>query len=245
MAKVIALIPARSGSKGVPNKNILKLGGHPLIAWSIQACKKSKYINEIYVSTDSKEYAEIAESYGAKIPFLRPANLAGDNSTDLDVIRHFIEWFRSKGEIIDLIVHIRPTTPFRDPLIIDDAINFFNKNHDSITSLRSIHEMSETAYKSFEIDSAGVLIQAFSHNKNLDNSNNSRQMYPKTFSANGYVDILKVNYIIKNNLIHGDKVFAYKTEPIIEIDTIFDFNLLEFQLTKQPNLIDIFKYGQS
>lgn len=243
MSKIIALIPARSGSKGVPNKNILKLGGYPLIAWSIEACKKSKHISDIYVSTDSQEYADLAESYGAKIPFLRPREISTDRSTDLDVIKHFIDWSELVEEKIDFIAHIRPTSPFRNPLIIDDAINMFYKNQNNISSLRSVHEMSETAYKSFEIDHIDNLIQTFSHDNNLDSSNNSRQTYPKTYTANGYIDILKVNYIINNNLIHGNKVFAYKTEPLIEVDTFFDFDLLEFQITNQPNLINLFKHG--
>lgn len=243
MAKIVALIPARSGSKGVPNKNILKLGEYPLIAWSIQACKKSKNISDIYVSTDDQEYSKIAELYGAKVPFLRPKELACDKSTDFDVIKHFIDWSDSKKENIDFIVHIRPTSPLRSPAVIDEAINFFLNHQDNISSLRSVHEMSETAYKAFEIDEAGNLAQVFSRNKNLDGANNSRQMYPKTFSANGYVDILKVQYIKNNNLIHGDKVLAYKTEPLTEVDTFFDFNLLEFQLKNQPNLINLFNHG--
>lgn len=243
MVKIVALIPARSGSKGVPSKNILKLGEYPLIAWSIQACKKSRNISDTYVSTDAEEYSKIAELYGAKVPFLRPKKLADDKSTDFDVIKHFIDWADSKNENIDLIVHIRPTSPLRSPIIIDEAINFFLKHQDSISSLRSVHEMSETAYKAFEIDQAGNLAQVFSRNKNLDMANNPRHMYPKTFSANGYVDILKVQYIKNNNLIHGDSVLAYKTEPIIEVDTFFDFNLLEFQLKRQPNLINLFNHG--
>ena len=120
---IIAFIPARGGSKGVPRKNIKNLGGHPLIAYSIAACKMSKYIDDVYVSTEDLEIAKIAEKYGAKIPFIRPVEYAADDSTDHDVLNHFFKHVSAKE-----LVFIRPTTPLRDPEYIDVIIErYFEK----------------------------------------------------------------------------------------------------------------------
>ena len=118
MSKVVALIPARSGSKGVPHKNVRKLGGRPLIEWSIQACLKSRLIDRVVVSTDSQEYADLAVGLGAEAPFLRPAEIAGDRSTDFDFVIHALDWFACHGGEPEFLVHVRPTTPYRVPEII-------------------------------------------------------------------------------------------------------------------------------
>ena len=99
MYKVFAIIPARSGSKGVPNKNIRNLKGHSLIEWSIKACQKSRLINEIYLSTDSEEYRKLGISLGAKAPFLRPKEISQDNSTDYEMIKHFLDWLKEKNNV--------------------------------------------------------------------------------------------------------------------------------------------------
>ena len=128
MSKVIALIPARAGSKGVPNKNTRLLGGYPLIAWSIMAAKKARSIDRVIVSTDSYEYAQLAIQLGAEAPFLRPAEISGDRSTDFDFIAHALDWFADNGGEPEYIVHIRPTTPFRDPAQIDAAVRLFQSS---------------------------------------------------------------------------------------------------------------------
>ena len=129
MAKIVALIPARSGSKGVPDKNIRSLGGHPVLEWSIVSCLRSNLIEKTIVSTDSIDYANIAIASGATVPFLRPSSISGDRSTDYEFIDHAISWLEDNDEIPEYIVHIRPTTPFRDPNLIDQAIgSFINQN---------------------------------------------------------------------------------------------------------------------
>ena len=194
--KIVALIPARAGSKGVPNKNIRPLGGHPLIGWSIAACMNSKYIEEVVVSTDSPEYAEIAKNYGAKVPFLRPSELSGDSSTDIEFVLHALEWFGSHSAVPDYIVHLRPTTPFRTTEYIDLAIDAF-LNSENKTALRSVHHMSESAYKTFEISNEGLLRRLGSTSTDLDVANNARQEFPATYIANGYVDVLSSSFILK------------------------------------------------
>ncbi len=134
--QIWALIPARGGSKGVPRKNIRLLGEFPLIAYSIAACKLSSRISRIIVSTDDEEIASIARTYGAEVPFLRPKEVSGDNSTDYEFVQHAIDWFlEHEGTVAEYLTHIRVTTPLRDVRIIDDAIDIFVKNP-QYTSLR-------------------------------------------------------------------------------------------------------------
>lgn len=234
MSKVIALIPARSGSKGVPNKNTRLLGGHPLIAWSIMAAKKASSIDRVIVSTDSYEYAQLAIQLGAEAPFLRPADISGDRSTDFDFIAHALDWFTGNGGEPEYIVHIRPTTPFRDPAQIDAAVSLF-QNSKMATALRSAHEMSESAYKTFEIAPEGQFKRLGADSTALDAANNARQQFPATYQANGYVDVLSTRFIRDNNLIHGEWVLPFITPTVVEVDTEDDFALLEYQLARTPN----------
>jgi CMP-N,N'-diacetyllegionaminic acid synthase len=234
MSKVIALIPARSGSKGVPNKNTRLLGGHTLIAWSIMAVKKAKSIDRVIVSTDSEEYSQIAIQLGAEAPFLRPAEISGDQSTDYDFIAHALDWLAVNGGEPEYIVHIRPTTPFRDPTLIDEAISLFQKTKQA-TALRSAQEMSESAYKTFEIAPEGQFKRVGAESTTLDAANNARQQFPSTYQANGYVDVLSTRFIRANGLIHGDWVLPFIIPTVVEVDTEDDFALLEYQLARTPN----------
>ena len=236
MAKVVALIPARAGSKGVPNKNIRLLGGHSLLAWSITACLKSATIDRVIVSTDSAEYASLAIKLGAEAPFLRPVEISGDRSADYDFIVHAMDWLKAEKGEPEYLVHIRPTTPLRDPKMIDDAVAAFMAAPDA-TALRSVHEMSESAYKTFEIATGGQLKRLGAVNTELDSANNARQQFPSTYQANGYVDVLSTAFIRKAKLIHGDHVIPFITPAVVEVDTEDDFAHLEFQLTQMPSIL--------
>lgn len=236
MTKVVALIPARAGSKGVPNKNIRSLGGHALIEWSIAACKKSNLINRVIVSTDSVEYQSLCRGFGAEVPFLRPAEISGDRSTDYEFIVHALDWLAANGGEPEYIVHIRPTTPFRAPELIDDAIKAFSSAGAVATALRSVHEMAESAYKTFEIAPGGQLKRLGSDSTALDAANNARQAFPKTYIPNGYVDVLSTVFIRESRLLHGDYVMPFVTPMVAEVDTEDDFDFLEYQLTRESTL---------
>ena len=231
--KVIALITARSGSKGVPDKNIKNIGGYSLLDWSIKSSLKAKSISNVYLSTDSEIYASIGKECGALVPFLRPKELASDTATDVDVIQHFLSIINEKP---DALVHIRPTTPLRDPSILDKAIEMFFSKKDELTSLRSVHEMSESAYKSFEVNEKGFL-STIGSIESGDKANLPRQAFPKTYVANGYVDVLDPNYILKKDRLHGDKILAFQTPVVTEVDSSEDLEYLEWQITKQPHLL--------
>ena len=236
MNEIIALIPARSGSKGVADKNIKQLGGHPLISWSIAACKKSKLINRIIVSTDSQIYADLAISLGAEVPFLRPLNISGDESADAYFIKHALNCLKISKEKVDYIAHVRPTSPLRNPKLIDEAISIFLKSKAS--SLRSVGEMAESAYKYFEIDKDGYLQTLSNTGISIDSANDVRQTFPLTFVPNGYIDVLSVKFINNTGLIHGSSVLPYVTPNITEVDTEDDFDYLEFQVEKNPLIIN-------
>ena len=227
MSSVLAIIPARSGSKGVPDKNIKQLAGKPLMAYSIISARKAGNIHRVMVSTDSKAYADIAREYGAEVPFLRPAEISGDSSTDYEFVRHLIDWMdRHEGNQPGFLVHLRPTTPLRDVSVIESAVEKMKKTGDA-TALRSVQEMPESAYKMFEIEN-GFLTQVGNRSSDLDEANLPRQAYRKTYKANGYVDVLRTSFILDRKKLHGHRVIAYVTPPIIEVDTPDDFEYLEY-----------------
>ena len=201
MVKIICLIPARSGSKSIKNKNISDLGGIPLLAWSIKASKMSKKIQQTIVSTDSKNYANIAKKFGAEVPFIRPKNLSTKFSNDIGCVLHCIKWLEKKNQIPDFVVYLRPTTPFRKVNIIDKAINIFQKNKKA-NSLRSVHEMGETAYKRLEKKNEFLKL-VFNQKGTIDKANGPRQKYPKTYFPNGYVDIFKVKDVLNKKMLYG------------------------------------------
>ena len=234
---VVSIIPARSGSKGIRDKNIQIIGGKTLLEWTILASIKSEQIDRTIVSTDSEIYAELCINAGAEVPFIRPAAISGDKSTDFQFISHAMYYLESEGKISDLLVHLRPTTPLRDPETIDKAVNEFKENKKRFSSLRSVHEMGESAYKTFEISENGNLQTVFTKINEIDSSNNTRQNFPKTFVANGYVDVLNCEFISDKSQIHGDNVKAFLTEPVLEVDTLWDLELIQMQVVSNPNLL--------
>ena len=231
---IIAIIPARSTSKEVRNKNIVKIKGKELISYTICCALKSKLIDRVIVSTDSKKYAKIASQHGAEVPFLRPKNISLDKSTDITFFKHALDWLKENENILPkLFVHLRPTTPFRNPKVVDTAIKEFLKG--KYTALRSCHVMSESSYKTFEIKKK-KLVMLCSNDNNIELANRNRQLFPTTYNANGYIDIIKPELILKKNMIHGNKVLGFITEQVLEVDTKYDLERLEYEIKKKPIL---------
>jgi len=218
--KLKVIIPARGGSKGVHRKNLKLLNGLPLIAYPIIAAKECKYISDIYVSTEDEEISKFSKRYGAKV-IDRPYKYATDTSLDIDVMRHAVEYLSDYGDI----VHLRATTPIVNSSKIDDAIEYFFSNPDC-TGLRSAHEAPETAYKSFK--KTGDYWQGlFDNEYSGDYYNLPRQALPKTYQANGYVDIIRPETFMNSDRLHGDKMLAFITEFTHEVDTIHDLKIIE------------------
>ena len=229
-ADVIALIPARGGSKGVPKKNIKLLGGYPLIAYSIAAAKLSEMIERVVISTDSEEIANVARQFGAEVPFLRPAEFAGDRSPDIEFVVHAMDWFQqNEAQVPEYIVHVRTTTPLREPGIVDDAIRQILINKEA-TSLRSAHPAPESPFKWF-LKSKDGWFKGITPNVSNEAINNPRQGFPNVYVPDGYVDVLKTSFIATHaGILHGDKILVFISPVCREVDTPEDFEYLGFEL---------------
>ncbi len=233
--KIICLIPARKGSKGLKNKNIKLLQNVPLIAWSILAAKKSKLIDEIIVSTDSIEISKIAKRYGAKVPFLRPKKFAKDKSSSFSVIKHAIKFFEKKKVIFDYILLLEPTSPLRDPKDIDLCIKKVLRNRiETIVSVTKVISQHPSFLYSFK-------------NKDylkpyLKNSNRlylRRQDITSLYYLEGSIYFSKISTLLKEKTFNHNKTCGFKLEKwkSLEIDDIDDFNLAKFYVKN----LNIFK----
>lgn len=234
---MIAIIPARSGSKGVPGKNIKLLGGIPLFAFSIIAAKMMPSVSRVIVSTDSEEYAQIAIEYGAEVPFLRPNEISGDKSTDFDLFLHALNWFKENENLIpEYILHLRATTPLRNPQIMDEAVKLFFENKNLASSLRSGHSAPESPYKWFLKDDNNYF-KGLRDDLTPEKVNLPRQSFPSVYIPDGYIDILKSSVILDSGTLHGDKMLVFESPFCVEVDTKDDFEYLEFQIEKEGSSI--------
>lgn len=226
------IIPARSGSKRVKNKNIKLVGEHPLIAYSIEACRQSENVGRIFVSTDCKEIASVAIRYGAEVPWLRPKELSSDSSSDVGFLNHFFE-----NVDCNVVALIRPTSPLRDPKFIDETIDeFFSLDDDSITGLRTMSISGHSPYKLFKIENN--LCTGFFNDFNgvSEYSNLPGQIFPKTYLPNGYIDIIKKSTLLKGSAF-GNKIYPKISDQIIDIDTEFDFDLVILKIKSKYDKI--------
>lgn len=224
--EVMAIIPARSGSKGIPNKNIKDFLGFPLMAYTIGTALLSKEISRTLVTTDSEQYAAIARTYGAEVPFLRPTDISGDTATDMEFMRHAIEWlYDNEQSIPEYFVQLRITCPLRKPKIIDEAVIKLKKYPEASCLLSATKETKMLSpYKWLKRD--GDFYQSICFYQN-DAANMPRQSYPEVFVPNVYVDVLKSKTIIEQNQLHGNKMLAFETEETVDIDKWDDLEYLK------------------
>ena len=222
--KIVAIIPARAGSKSIKNKNLIQIKKKPLIYYPIKSAKKSNLINRIIVSTDSKKIKRVAERYGAEVPFLRPKKISGFLSRDIEYIKHCINWLKKEKYVPDLIVLLRPTTPFRETKIIDKAIKFVIKYKSD--SLRSVSVAKETPYKMWK--KKGKFMSPFFGFQKINKTNYPRQKLDKFYWQNGYVDIFKPSTIQKYKNELGKKILFFEIKSnIFEIDYKHQLNFVD------------------
>lgn len=225
MKEVIAIIPARGGSKGLTNKNILPLLGHPLIAYSIKAALDSKLITKVIVSTDSQTIADVAIQYGAEVPFLRPAKFAQDLSTDLDVFLHALNWLKEyQNYTPDFIVQLRPTSPIRKAELIDSCI--IKLENSSAESLRIVTPSPITPYKMWRIESEDKpMLPLLAFEGTLEPFNEPRQSLPKTFWQIGTLDVIRPEVILEKKSMSGKNIIPYVVgnEWAVDIDDMSSF----------------------
>ena len=228
---MIAIIPARGGSKGLPGKNILLLNGQPLINYTIQAAIQSKEISRVIVSTDSADIAAVARKAGAEVPFLRPKELATDSSLAIDTYLYTCERLSdNSNKPVEHIVVLLPTSPLRLSEDIDHAIEIFKeKNADSVIS---VTEMSHPISWVKEIDKNGVL-----RNYMLDEGNklSNRQEYQVKYIPNGSIYILKYSLLKRNRDYYSEKTYPYimPRDRSIDIDDKIDFDMADFFMRKR------------
>jgi len=228
--KILTLIPARSASKGIKNKNIRPLNGKPLIAYSIKQAQQSNYSSQmrIIVSTDSEKYASISKQLGAEVPFLRPKEISQDLSTDYEFITHALDYLEKKENYIpDIVLQLRPTQPCRKVEDIDVCLDLFIKNRSNYDSLRTIKKFEKSPYKMYSINDNN-LVPLFTEIKGIKEPyNQCRQLLPDTYLHIGYIDIFNTS-IVKNGTISGKKVYPYIIEnETIDIDTEEDWKKAE------------------
>lgn len=233
-----ALIPARGGSKGIPGKNVRLLSGHPIIAYAIMAARLSSNIDRVIVTTDTQEIANIAQSYGAEVPFLRPLELALDSSPAIDFVTHTLEALAiSEKAHPELLTLLLPTTPLRSAEVIDAAISDFINNPEA-TGMRSAHELAEPPQKMMRIED-GYLGGFFPDDPRPEYYNLPRQTFPPAYHPNGYIEIMRSTSIVETGTLYGQKVMPFVTDPVVELDAPQDFDFLEYTIERQRHpLID-------
>jgi N-acylneuraminate cytidylyltransferase/CMP-N,N'-diacetyllegionaminic acid synthase len=226
---VLAIIPARGGSKGLPGKNIRPLNGKPLIAYTIEAALGAKEISRVLVSTDCNEIATVSRQFGAEIPFMRPPELAQDDSLAIDNYIYTVDRLSREGSFkIEDIVVLLPTAPLRNSLDIDNAVQLFRgKNADSVISFyQAPHPVQWHRY----LDEVGVLRSFFEDGQRLAN----RQDEKVAFLPNGAIYVFKYHVLKNLRVYYTDKTYPYimPANRSADVDTIDDFNLAEFWMRK-------------
>ena len=227
-----AWIFARGGSKGLPGKNIRPLMGKPLIAYSIATAKKSRYIQEVFVSTDSPDIAAVAEQYGAVVPFLRPAELAGDNSPERMAWRHAVQWNRQQSDyaVMDIMVSLPTTAPLRTAEEVDEAIELYLKGGcDTVIAVSP--SSRHPAFNMVYVDDDGFAQTILSR---YENWLSNRQSYPKAYDITTAVYVSSADYIMEEDIYLKGRVKAIKIseEHGVDIDTFMDFQQAELILAQ-------------
>lgn len=225
--KNIAIIPARSGSKRLKDKNVLLLKGKPLIAYTIEAALRSEVFNKVVVSTDSANYAVIAKQYGAEVPFLRECGLSSDNASSWDVVINTLDYYEQKGERFDNIALLQPTSPLRTSSdILLGFSEFAKRDANAIVAV-------------CEVDHSPLLCNVLPDDYSLkgfikkEALNIISQGYPKYYRINGALYIVNIEYLKSSLNIYQEKCYAVimKKENSIDIDDWYDFKLAEFMLS--------------
>lgn len=222
---VIAIIPARGGSKGLPGKNIRQLCGKPLIAWTIEKALKSKYLDVVLVSTDSPEIAAIAREYGAEVPFLRPAALATDTASSYDVIRHVLDFYRdSAGRVFDYTALLEPTSPLREDGDIDGVLATLDRSAGNFDSIVTLGEVGE--HPSIMKRIVGQGIEPFC--KELAQTTRRQDNAPAFFPY-GLAYIAKTGVLLQENTFYTHRCIGYPIRRYqnYEIDDLYDFYCVE------------------
>ena len=229
MPNILALIPARGGSKSIPRKNIKPFAGHPLIAFSIAAGLQAERVNRVIVSTDDEEIAAVARQYGAEVPFLRPPELAQDATPDLPVFTHALAWLEAhEGYRPDLVVQLRPTTPVRPPDLLDRAIALMLA-HPEADSVRGVVPSGQNPYKMWRIAEDGRMVPLLDVPGVAEPYNAPRQSLPPTYWQTGHIDVIRPRVFAQGSM-SGKVILPIVLDPIytVDLDTPLDWQWAEW-----------------
>ena len=227
-SEVLVLIPARGGSKSIPRKNILSLAGHPLLAYSIAAGLAAETVRRVIVSTDDEEIASTAQRYGAEIPFLRPAEYSQDHTPDLPVFLHALNWLAEYEDYHpDIVVQLRPTSPFRRVTHIDQAVYRLLERPDA-DSIRTVCVPFQNPFKMWRIAPDGTMLPLMQTDF-PEPYNMPRQALPEVYWQTGYVDAAWSDTILNKNSMTGDRILPMVMDPSewIDIDSPDDWRRAE------------------
>ncbi|MHB8777714.1 MAG: cytidylyltransferase domain-containing protein [Anaerolineales bacterium] len=226
MTEILALIPARGGSKGIPRKNIRPFAGYPLIAWSIAAAKQSQLVTRVVVSTDDEEIAVIAREWGAEAPFLRPAELAHDKTTDLPVFEHALKWMQEvEGYHPDIMVQLRPTSPIRPKSMVDDAIRIL-LNHKDADCVRGVVPAAQNPFKMWRFNGDDKPLDPLLEVEGITEPYNApRQILPPVYWQTGHIDAIRTATITQKKSLTGNVIYPLLIDPqyTVDIDTLTDW----------------------
>lgn len=228
---IYAIIPARGGSRGVPGKNIKLLGGRPLIGWTIEEAKKSKYISKVFVNTDDKQIAEIAQTFGAEI-FMRPKEFAEDLTQDLPVFTHHLLDLKNRNDLPDIVVDLRATAPLRKTSRIDEGIKLLiDAGYEKADSVRAVSAASKHPYKMWKIEN-GFLRPLFMETEDglKEPYNAPRQILPEIYQNNGAMNAFWPKTVLEKKSMTGDRILGFSMEDweSINIDSELDFFAAEY-----------------
>lgn len=232
--QILALIPARGGSKSIPRKNIRPLAGYPLIAYSISAALQAKQVSRTIVSTEDDEIARLAQAYGAEVPFLRPLEYALDNTPDYPVFNHALRWLLdNEGYQPDIVVQLRPTSPIRPPDCIDHAIQLL-LDHPEADSVRGVIPSGQNPYKMWLVNDQGYLSPLLALEGLTESYNAPRQSLPSTYWQTGHIDAIRLSTILQKKSMSGDIILPLplNSRYAIDIDTLRDWQRAEWVLSQ-------------
>lgn len=232
--KILAIIPARGGSKGVKRKNVRQVKGIPLIGWTINEAKKSRFIEKIVVSTEDKEISGVSESFGAQV-IRRPEMLARDDSPSIDAIFHVLDTLKGKGYVPEHVILLQPTSPLRIATQIDEALSKFIENSGLYDSLISVTEQEHPPAWMRTIDERGYLRDFMAYNKD---SQIRRQDFQKVYRLNGAIYIIKTEKLYQNRGFETDRTLPYIMDDCssMDIDTELDLEIAEFLLGRYTDI---------
>ncbi len=229
--EVLAVIPARGGSKGIPRKNIKLFAGYPLISYSIAAALQSQSVTRVIVSTDDEEIAAVARQFGAETPFIRPPELAQDQTTDLPVFEHALKWLKDNENYSpDLVIQLRPTSPIRPRQCVDEAVALLQK-HPEADSVRGVVPSGQNPYKMWRLTGKDQPMTPLLELEDLAEPFNSpRQALPPTYWQTGHIDVIRPSVILEQASMSGKVILPYLIDAryTVDIDTPFDWQRYEW-----------------